>query len=75
MTQGSIFIVLALKRKESESSEIASSLSEWGASAAIVSVPAEDVQDTFSYALHLAQAEGKHSWAKPLKGFGGATAL
>lgn len=33
------------------------------------------VQDTFGYALHLAQVGGKHSQAKPLKGFGGAGVL
>ena len=30
----------------------------------------EDVQDVFGYALHLAQARGKHPQTKPLKGFG-----
>ncbi|WP_442595008.1 type II toxin-antitoxin system RelE/ParE family toxin [Parapusillimonas sp. JC17] len=35
----------------------------------------EDVQDTFGYALHLAQAGQKHPDAKPLKGFGGAGVL
>jgi len=35
----------------------------------------DDVQDTFGYALHLAQAGSKHSQAKPLKGFGGAGVL
>ena len=30
----------------------------------------EEAQDTFGYALHLAQAGDKHSQAKPLKGFG-----
>ncbi|GAA3610265.1 MAG: type II toxin-antitoxin system RelE/ParE family toxin [Gibbsiella quercinecans] len=34
-----------------------------------------DVQDVFGYALHLAQSGGKHTQAKPLKGFGGAGAL
>lgn len=34
-----------------------------------------DVQDLFGYALHLAQAGGKHVQAKPLKGFGGAGVL
>ncbi len=34
-----------------------------------------DVQDTFGYALHLAQAGDRHSQAKPLKGFGGAGVL
>ncbi|QCX49363.1 type II toxin-antitoxin system RelE/ParE family toxin [Ralstonia pseudosolanacearum] len=38
------------------------------------SMPA-DVQDTFGYALHLAQVGGKHSQAKPLKGYGGAGVL
>lgn len=35
----------------------------------------DDVQDTFGYALHLAQSGQKHSDAKPLKGFGGAGVL
>lgn len=35
----------------------------------------EDVQDTFGYALHLAQVGSKHSQAKPLKGFKGAGVL
>jgi len=35
----------------------------------LISMPAE-VQDTFGYALYLAQTVGKHSDAKPLKGFG-----
>lgn len=35
----------------------------------------EDVQDTFGYALHLAQSGHKHPDAKPLKGFGGAGVL
>lgn len=34
-----------------------------------------DVQDTFGFALHLAQIGGKHVQAKPLKGFGGAGVL
>ncbi len=34
-----------------------------------------DVQDTFGYALHLAQTGGKHVQAKPLKGFGSAGVL
>lgn len=38
------------------------------------SLPA-DVQDVFGYALHLAQTGGKHTQAKPLKGFGGAGVL
>ena len=32
----------------------------------------EAVQDTFGYALHLAQVGQKHPDAKPMKGFGGA---
>jgi len=35
----------------------------------------EDVQDTFGYALHLAQVGKKHEQAKPLKGFGSAGVL
>lgn len=35
----------------------------------------EDVQDIFGYGLHLSQMGGKHSQAKPLKGFGGAGVL
>lgn len=34
-----------------------------------------EVQDTFGYALHLAQTGGKHMKAKPLKGFGSAGVL
>ncbi|SDX08662.1 Phage derived protein Gp49-like [Collimonas sp. OK242] len=34
-----------------------------------------EVQAAFGYALHLAQAGGKHDQAKPLKGFGGAGVL
>lgn len=34
-----------------------------------------DVQDTFGYALHLAQVGSRHRQAKPLKGFGGAGVL
>jgi phage-related protein len=40
----------------------------------LAAMPA-DVQDTFGYALHLAQAGGKHSQAKPLRGWGGAGVL
>lgn len=29
----------------------------------------DEVQDTFGYALHLAQTGSKHPYAKPLKGF------
>jgi phage-related protein len=35
----------------------------------------ENVQDTFGYALHLAQMGFKHEAAKPLKGFGSAGVL
>ena len=35
----------------------------------------DDVQDTFGYALHLAQTGSKHPDAKPLKGFGSAGVL
>lgn len=35
----------------------------------------EEVQDTFGYALHLAQIGKKHEQAKPLKGFGSAGIL
>lgn len=35
----------------------------------------DDVQDTFGYALHLAQVGKKHEQAKPLKGFGSAGVL
>jgi len=35
----------------------------------------EDVQDTFGFALYMAQCGGKHPDAKPLKGFSGAGVL
>ena len=35
----------------------------------------EEVQDTFGYALHLAQVGQKHPDTKPLKGFGSAGIL
>ena len=35
----------------------------------------EEVKDVMGYALHLAQAGGKHDAAKPLSGFGGAGVL
>ena len=35
----------------------------------------DDVQDTFGYALFLAQTGAKHDQAKPLKGFGSAGVL
>lgn len=35
----------------------------------------EKVQDSFGYALHVAQRGEKHDDAKPLKGFGGASVL
>jgi phage-related protein len=40
----------------------------------LLSMP-EEVQDTFGYALHLAQTGSKHEQAKPLKGFGSAGVL
>jgi phage-related protein len=40
----------------------------------LLALPA-DVQDTFGYALHLAQTGGKHAQTKPLKGFGSAGVL
>ena len=40
----------------------------------LLAMPGE-VQDTFGYALHLAQTGGKHIQAKPLKGFGSAGVL
>ena len=35
----------------------------------------DDVQDTFGYALYLAQVGRKHAQAKPLKSFGSAGVL
>lgn len=35
----------------------------------------DEVKDIFGYALYLAQTGGKHSKAKPLKGFAGAGVL
>ncbi|MBS0455236.1 MAG: type II toxin-antitoxin system RelE/ParE family toxin [Proteobacteria bacterium] len=35
----------------------------------------DEVQDTFGYALHLAQTGKKHEQAKPLRGFGSAGVL
>lgn len=35
----------------------------------------EDVQDTFGFAIYIAQSGGKHPDAKPLKGFSGAGVL
>ncbi len=48
----------------------------WVASAKkdLMAMP-EEVQDTFGYALHLAQTGKKHEQAKPLKGFGSAGVL
>ncbi|WP_082814809.1 type II toxin-antitoxin system RelE/ParE family toxin [Collimonas fungivorans] len=40
----------------------------------LAAMPSE-VQAAFGYALHLAQAGGKHYQAKPMKGFGGAGVL
>jgi len=49
---------------------------EWVASSKkdLLSMP-PDVVDVFGYALHLAQQGGKHTQAKPLKGFGSAGVL
>ena len=49
---------------------------EWVASSKkdLLSMPSK-VVDVFGYALHLAQHGGKHSQAKPLKGFGSAGIL
>jgi phage-related protein len=49
---------------------------EWVASAKkdLMSMPSE-VVDVFGFALHMAQHGGKHSQAKPLKGFGSAGVL
>lgn len=48
----------------------------WVASskADLLAMPAA-VQDTFGYALHMAQVGGKYEHAKPLSGFGSATVL
>jgi len=49
---------------------------EWVASSKkdLMSMPS-DVVDVFGFALHVAQHGGKHSQAKPLKGFGSAGVL
>ena len=49
---------------------------EWVASSKkdLMAMPPE-VMDVFGFALHLAQHGGKHSQAKPLKGFGSAGVL
>ena len=49
---------------------------EWVASSKkdLMAMPS-DVVDVFGYALHIAQNGGKHSQAKPLKGFGSAGVL
>jgi phage-related protein len=49
---------------------------EWVASSKkdLMSMPSE-VVDVFGFALHVAQHGGKHSQAKPLKGFGSAGVL
>ena len=49
---------------------------EWVASAKkdLMAMPSE-VVDVFGFALHVAQHGGKHSQAKPLKGFGSAGVL
>jgi phage-related protein len=51
-------------------------LLEWVASSKkdLMSMPS-DVVDVFGFALHVAQHGGKHSQAKPLKGFGSAGVL
>lgn len=46
-----------------------------GASRKDLKAMASDVQDTFGFALHLAQIGRKHDQAKPLKGFGSAGVL
>jgi phage-related protein len=49
---------------------------EWvGSSRKDMKALPEDVQDTFGFALYLAQVGGKHPDAKPLKGFTGAGVL
>jgi phage-related protein len=43
---------------------------EWiGSSKKDLKALPDEVMDVFGYALHLAQAGGKHSQAKPLQGF------
>ena len=49
---------------------------EWiGSSKKDLSALPDEVMDVFGYALHLAQAGGKHLQAKPLQGFGSAGVL
>jgi phage-related protein len=49
---------------------------EWiGSSKRDLKALPDEVMDVFGYALHLAQAGGKHSQAKPLRGFGSAGVL
>ena len=51
-------------------------LLEWigGSKKDLMALP-DEVMDVFGYALHLAQAGGKHSQAKPLRGFGSGGVL
>src|SRR3984885_11293292 len=46
-----------------------------GSSKADLSVFPEEVKDSIGFALYVAQLGGKHSDAKPLRGFGGAGIL
>ena len=49
---------------------------EWiGSSKKDLKALPDEVMDVFGYALHLAQAGGKHTQAKPLQGFGSAGVL
>lgn len=49
---------------------------EWiGSSKKDLKALLDEVMDVFGYALHLAQAGGKHSQAKPLQGFGSGGVL
>ena len=51
-------------------------LLEWiGSSKKDLQALPDEVMDTFGYALHLAQAGGRHAQAKPLQGFGSAGVL
>jgi len=46
---------------------------EWiGSSKKDLKALPDDVIDVFGYALHLAQAGGRHTQTKPLQGFGSA---
>ena len=49
---------------------------EWiGSSKKDLQALPDEVIDVFGYALHLAQAGGKHAQAKPMRGFGSAGVL